>query len=106
MANYQIDFVGAGRNIREAAKIFYRNIEEKRLAIINCCEHEFSIATEISGGANPLNPIQQYYAILEARKFADFVLVIVHGGHEHFQYPSPRMLETYRFLLMQVLMLS
>lgn len=99
LANYQIDFVGAGRNIREAAKIFYRNIEEKRLAIINCCEHEFSIATEISGGANPLNPIQQYYAILEARKFADFVLVIVHGGHEHFQYPSPRMLETYRFFI-------
>ena len=69
------------------------------MAIINCCEHEFSIATETSGGSNPLNPIQQYYAIQEARAKADYVLVIVHGGHEHWQLPSPRMVETYRFFV-------
>ena len=67
--------------------------------MINCCEHEFSIATETSSGANPLNPIQQYYKIQEARKNADYVLVIVHGGHEHYQLPSPRMKETYRFFV-------
>ena len=27
------------------------------------------------------------------------MLVIVHGGHEHFQLPSPRMQETYRFFI-------
>ena len=26
-------------------------------------------------------------------------MVIVHGGHEHFQLPSPRMQETYRFFI-------
>ena len=27
----------------------------------------------------------------------DFVLVIVHSGHEQYEYPSPRMVDTYRF---------
>ena len=96
---YAIDTVGGGRDLKEAANILYKDIEGKKLAIINCCEHEFSIATESSPGSNPLNPIQQYYAIQEARSKADYVLVIVHGGHEHYQLPSPRIQETYRFFV-------
>lgn len=91
--------VGAGMNLSEAAKTSYQNINGQTLAIVNCCEHEFSIATETSGGCNPLNPIQQFYAIQEAKQKADYVLVIIHGGHEHYQLPSPRMKETYRFFV-------
>lgn len=94
-----VDTVGVGHNISEAANILYKVINGETIAIINCCEHEFTIATDTSAGANPLNPIQQYYAIQEAKKKADYVLVIVHGGHEHFQLPSPRMQETYRFFI-------
>lgn len=94
-----IDYVGGGMNITEASQIFYKEINGQRLAVINCCEHEFSIATDTSGGSNPLDPIQQYYAIKEAKDNADYVLVIVHGGHEHWQLPSPRMVETYRFFI-------
>mgnify|MGYP006365422505 CR=1 FL=1 len=94
-----LDVVGVGENLRDAEKVLYLEKEGKKLAIINCCEHEFSIATESEAGANPLNPIRQYYAIQEAKKQADYVLVIVHGGHEHFQLPSPRMQETYRFFV-------
>ncbi len=93
------DYVGGGKNITEASQVLYKGIEEKKLAIINCCEHEFSIATDCIAGANPLNPIQQYYQIQEAKKNADYVLVIIHGGHEHFQLPSLRMQETYRFYI-------
>lgn len=94
-----IDTVGAGRNIKEAEGILYKKIQGETLAVINCCEHEFSIASEKSAGANPLNPIRQYYKIKEARNHADYVLIIVHGGHEHFNLPSPRMQETYRFFI-------
>lgn len=94
-----LDVVGVGDNLSEAEKILYLEKEGKKLAIINCCEHEFSIASDTTAGANPLNPIHQYYAIQEAKKQADYVLVIVHGGHEHFQLPSPRMQETYRFFV-------
>ena len=94
-----LDVVGVGDNLSEAEKVLYLEKDGKKLAIINCCEHEFSISTESEAGANPLNPIRQYYAIQEAKKQADYVLVIVHGGHEHFQLPSPRMQETYRFFV-------
>lgn len=94
-----IDTVGVGANLGESSEYLLKQINGENLAIINCCEHEFSIASESEAGANPLNPIRQYYAILEAKKHADYVLVIVHGGHEHFQLPSPRMLETYRFFI-------
>ena len=95
----ELDIVGVGENLHDAEKILYLEKEGKRLAVINCCEHEFTIATETEAGANPLNPIRQFYAIQEAKKNADYVLVIVHGGHEHYQLPSPRMQETYRFFI-------
>lgn len=87
--------IGAGNNIEEASKIEYK----KDLAVINCCENEFGIATATTAGANPLNPISQYYKIIEAKKKAKYIIVFVHGGMEHFQYPSIRMKETYRFFI-------
>ncbi|MBE6280822.1 MAG: CapA family protein [Bacteroides sp.] len=97
--NSGLDVVGVGNNLQDAEKILYVKKNEKILAVINCCEHEFSIATSTTSGANPLNPIRQYYSIQEARKNADYVLIIVHGGHEHYQLPSPRMQEIYRFFI-------
>lgn len=99
LSAYGIDHVGGGANLKEAAAVLYKKIGTETLAIINCCEHESSIATLNYGGSNPLNPIQQYYAIQEAKQKADYVLVIVHGGVEHYQLPTPRMQETYRFFI-------
>ena len=79
--------------------MLYKQIGKETLAIVNCCEHESSIASDEHGGSNPLNPIAQYYAIQEAKKKADYVLVIMHGGVEHYQLPTPRMRETYRFFI-------
>lgn len=94
-----IKTVGVGKDLEDAGKALYIESKGEIIAIINCCEHEFSIATEESTGANPLNPVRQFNQIQEARTKADYVLVIVHGGHEHFQLPSPRMQETYRFFI-------
>lgn len=95
----KIDYVGGGLDNKQASAILYKTIGNQRLAIINCCENEFSIATENTGGANPLDPIKQYHAIKEARLNADHVLVIVHGGHELYPLPSNRMQDTYRFFI-------
>ncbi len=99
LSAYGIDYVGGGANLKDAAAVLYKQIGSETLAIINCCEHESSIATEEHCGSNPLNPIQQYYVIQEAKSKADYVLVIVHGGVEHYQLPTPRMQETYRFFI-------
>lgn len=95
----QLDTVGAGKNLAEASRVLYKRICGKVIAFVNCCEHEFSIATETQAGANPLNPIFQFYAIKEAKEKADYIIVIVHGGMEHFQLPSQRMVDTYRFFI-------
>lgn len=97
--NQGLVVVGVGDNLEDAGKVLYLNKNGETLAVINCCEHEFSIATDTEAGANPLNPVRQFYRIQEAKDHADYVLVIVHGGHEHFQLPSPRMVETYRFFI-------
>lgn len=95
----KVAHVGAGLNLQEAQKVHYFEKNKQTVAIINCCEHEFSIASETEAGANPLNPIQQWKNISEAKQKADYVIVIVHGGHEHYPLPSPRMQETYRFFV-------
>lgn len=95
----EIDHVGGGQHLQMASKVHYKELNGEILAIINCCEHEFSIATETTGGANPLNIVKQARSINEARQKADYVIVIIHGGAEHFQLPSPRMKDTYRFFI-------
>lgn len=97
--NEEIDTIGAGEDLKHASSIFYKDIKGLKFAFINCCEHEFSIATESTPGSNPLNPVSQFYSISQAKKNSDRVIVIVHGGHEHYQLPSPRMQEVYRFFV-------
>lgn len=97
-----VDFVGAGLDLNEASVTLCKSIDKRGggvISVISCCEHEFSIAGTGKAGSNPLNPIQQYYAIQEAKRKSDYVVVIVHGGIEHFNLPTPRMKETYRFFI-------
>lgn len=97
--NEGILYTGAGANLDLAGRVLYYTINGKILAIINCCEEEFSIAEDNKAGANPLNPVRQYYAIKEAKSKSDYIIVIVHGGHEHYQLPSTRMIDTYRYFI-------
>ncbi len=94
-----IQTVGVGNNLQDASKVLYIEQGEETIAVINCCENEFSIATNETPGSYPLNPVKQYHQIMEARKRASYVLVIVHGGHEQFQLPSPRMKEIYHYFI-------
>ena len=91
--------VGVGNTELESGEILYLSKNGETLALINCCEHEFSVADKDRGGACPLDPIKQYYKIREAKEKADFIIVITHGGHEFFQLPSLRMVDTYRFFV-------
>lgn len=94
-----IAYVGVGANLEEARKPLYKDIKGQRLAIINFCENEWSTSQGEEAGTNPLNPIANFYQIKKAKSNADHVVVIVHGGHEHYPLPSPRMKETYCFFV-------
>lgn len=94
-----IQTVGIGKSLKDSAKIAYVDAGGKRIAVINCCENEFSVADDDSPGANPIDPVRQYYSIKEARENADYVVVITHSGHEMCQLPSLRMKKNYRFFI-------
>ena len=94
-----LDYFGGGHNIEEAERVFYKEIAGKIVAFINVCEHEFSIASPTRGGSAPLEVIDVSQRIIEAKRLAGFVVVIIHGGNEHYQLPSPRLKKTYRFFV-------
>ena len=94
-----LDYVGGGMNISKAERVLFKKISGDTLAIINACEYEFSIADTKRAGSAPLDIVNICHQIEEARKYAKFVLVIIHGGSEHYQLPSVRMKKTYRFFI-------
>ena len=100
-ASRGFDVVGVGNNLTEARKYKLVEVQGKRISFINACEHEFSIATNTTAGCNPLDVINISYDIRSAKEKSDYVIVIIHGGNEHYKLPSPRMKKTYRFFVDQ-----
>lgn len=92
-----IQTVGAGKNKDEAASSFYLHTKVGKIALINIAENEWASATDTAAGANGMDLIDDVKAIQEAKEKSDFVYVIVHGGHEYYNLPSPRMQKQYRF---------
>ncbi len=93
----QLDYVGAGVNLETARKSFIKTFDSVKIGILNFAENEFGSADNSSGGANPVNPITNFYDIQETKKQVDFLIVIAHGGREHYQLPTPKQRERYRF---------
>lgn len=89
-----LDHVGGGRTKEELEKPLVHHSKEGTIAILNYCEHEFSIQSGY--GSNALDPIKVFYDIQKVKKGADIIIIIVHGGSEGYQLPSPRMQKLYR----------
>ncbi len=94
-----ISTVGAGKNLQEAKAPFITSINGIKVGIINIAENEFCTATKNKYGANPLDIIENFYQIKMTRSVVDFLLVIYHGGREHYQLPTPRVRQTFRFFI-------
>lgn len=94
-----ISTVGAGKNLEAARHILIKKMEDIRIGILGVTEHEFSIATKDSWGANPLDLIDFVRNVKSQRGKFDFLIVLVHGGNEGYQYPSPRLRNTCRFMV-------
>ncbi|MCX7883743.1 MAG: CapA family protein [Caloramator sp.] len=84
-----IPYIGAGDNSFEASKPYIINKGWLKIGIYNCAEHEFSIATETTSGANPFDPLESLDHINKLKSECDYVIVFYHGGKEHYRYPSP-----------------
>ena len=93
-----IGYVGAGKNKAELTNTYYKTIHGITVAIINVCENEWS-TVDPEVGAHSLDPARNYALIQAAKKNADYVFIITHGGHEMYHFPSPRMKQTFRFFI-------
>lgn len=84
-----IPYVGVGNNLSEASKPYIIENCGIKIGIYACAEHEFSIATEKTPGANPFDPLESFDHVESLINKCDYVIVLYHGGKEHYQYPSP-----------------
>lgn len=96
---HKLPVVGAGLSRQEAAKAFIISKPGFKLAILNVAENEFGGATATGAGFNGYDAVQAFYDLAALKKQVDKVLVIFHGGHEHYPYPSPEIQKRYRFLI-------
>ena len=85
----KISYLGAGKNFQEARKPIIIGKYGLKVGLYACAEHEFSIATENSGGANPFNALDISDEIVKLKRQCDHLIVLYHGGKEYYRYPSP-----------------
>ena len=95
----KISYVGGGSNLAEAAKPYIAEVCGKRIGIYACAENEFSIAGEDAPGANPFDALETPDHIVSLKTQCDFLIVLYHGGKEHYRYPSPLLQKTCRKLV-------
>lgn len=86
---YEIPFMGIGDNLYKANKPYIIYRDKLKIGAYACAEYEFSIATESKPGANPFDPLQTLDDIRNLKAKCDYVIVLYHGGKEHYRYPSP-----------------
>lgn len=98
LSQREIRHVGAGEIGREF-DVIYLDGDGLRIAIVNCCENEWSTDEFDSCRANGLSEVSMFYSIRKAKMNADKVIVIHHGGHEYFTLPSPRMKRMFRYFV-------
>lgn len=84
-----VKYVGVGKNCDDARKPLIIEAAGIKLGVYACCEREFSFATASTPGANAFDPLVTPDDITALREKCDFVLILYHGGTEHYPYPTP-----------------
>jgi len=92
---------GAGRNRDEAGRIRVVKVGNFRIGLLAMAEQEWSIATEHTPGANPVDPIHLVRTMQRFRGAYDFLIVLLHSGLEHYPFPTPGQMEMSRFMIEQ-----
>ena len=92
-------YVGAGYNKTDAAKPYFFEVKGKHFGVLSFAEYEFNGATETSPGANVFDVYSSVEQIQVARQQCDFLIVLYHGGIEHYRYPSPELQKKCRMMV-------
>ncbi|MCG9771557.1 CapA family protein [Pseudoalteromonas piscicida] len=99
LKEHSIKWLGAGKHIEEAKKPFIISLDGVEVGFINTCETEWCAATASSPGAYTLNIYSLYHQIKELKKLVKYVVLIIHGGSEYYNLPSPERQSLYRLFI-------
>jgi poly-gamma-glutamate synthesis protein (capsule biosynthesis protein) len=91
-----IRHIGAGKDLKSARETCVIEIYKKKIGFYACAEHEFSLASESTPGANPYDPLESFDHVSALAAECDFIIVLYHGGKEYYRYPSPQLQKTCR----------
>lgn len=93
------DIVGAGQNIKSASLPLIKSIKDVKIGFLNIAENEFCAAKSNLAGANTLDLIENTRAINELKRKVDRIILIYHGGREHYQLPTPKQRSLFRHFI-------
>ena len=94
-----IAYTGVGNTPEDAKKPFVFKCGGKVIGVYACAEHEFSIVTNYSAGVNPIDWLESPDHVAALKAKCDYVIVLYHGGKEHYRYPSPNLQKICRKLV-------
>lgn len=99
LKEYNIPYIGAGRNIEEAKKPYYFIVNGYKIGFVNATRAEKYIltpeATETTSGVlRCYEPTILKEVIQETKKQSDYVIALVHWGKEDSSELEPSQLET------------
>ncbi len=92
-------YTGYGENETDARRDYVFERDGVKIAVVNVCEHEYTYALPNREGARAYDPYDTTDDIVAAKKNADYVVVIYHGGKEECRYPSPRLIKLCRSMV-------
>lgn len=101
LSNNNIEYIGIGKNKKEASNAKSIKIDSKTISLLNYAENEWSSATENSFGSNPYDIVDICSSVKYEKNNSNFVIVIIHGGNEFYNLPSPKIQKDYRFIIDQ-----
>ena len=93
-----IPYVGVGEDITKAGQPHIVEINDVRVGVLAWSHREFCIATDETAGAFPISLAKGLPILEKLSDECDFVILLYHGGPEHFPYPTPQQRERCRFL--------
>ncbi len=86
-----IQVFGAGENLETAGCPLVLEGSGKKVAFLSFAEKEFNYVAEGKAGAAVFDPYYSLDIISATKKSVDAVVVLYHGGIEHYIYPSPEL---------------
>lgn len=93
------EIIGAGMNKNDAAQPLIKEFSGSRVGFINIAENEFCAATKNSAGANVLNMPESIFEIERLKEQVDKIIIIYHGGREHYPLPTPEQRKRFRYFI-------